>query len=378
AEHLAQAGHPVSCGQAPESAVGRHGSEVAQRDVAVAVALALPREHGVRSRLDSAVNRAREVDAEEREGRIGNRVHQVPDQADALRSQLVALAAEGDDVQPWADAAELGDAIGAQPGAVDQRAARDRAAVRLDDDLTAGAAHVLDASAEHELTTRSPHLAGEHLDDARIVDDPGLRNVEAGNAGHVRLKLADLLGAEPAHAVQPVGAPAPLELIERWQLGRPRGDDQLAAALVRHAVLLAQPVHEVATLHAVPRLQRPRLVVQPRVDHAAVVAALVGGELRLGLEHHERAAQPLAEGVGGGNAEDAAADDGDVVPGRLTHPATSGGGVSCSTNQRSTSSGVMMPTSLPARVTGRLWMRWARSMAITSSAGANSSMEIVG
>src|SRR5262249_9557569 len=179
-------------------------------------------------------------------------------------------------------------------------------------------------------------------------------------------------------AVQPVGAPARLELVERRQLGRPRGDDQLAAALVRHAVPLDQAVHGVSALHPVPGLQRPRLVVQARVDHAAVVTALVGGELGLGLEHHERAAQPLAEGVGGGDADDAAADDGHVVPWRRAHPATSGGGVSCSTNQRSTSSGVMMPTSFPARVTGRWWMRCARSMAITSSAGANSSMEIVG
>ena len=58
-------------------------------------------------------------------------------------------------------------------------------------------------------------------------------------------------------------------------------------------------------------LSEPGRVVDARVDHAGVVAALVRGEAVLLLQHHHRGVRaPLEQGQGGGQPDDAAADDG--------------------------------------------------------------------
>ena len=134
--------------------------------------------------------------------------------------------------------------------------------------------------------------------------------IPATDGSYSRISSGDRSRRIPVEAVGPA---ASLELVERGKLARLGRDDDLAAALVRHAVLLDQAVHQVPTLDAVPRFERARLVVQPRVDHAAVVAALVRGEVVLRLQHGQRAAQPLAQRVRRGDTDDAAADDDDVV-----------------------------------------------------------------
>ena len=191
-------------------------------------------------------------------------------------TQLVVLAAERHDLQPRLDAAQPGDAIGLEAGAVDERAARAPGRARVSSTISPPLRRTRSTRApSRNLAAAGAHQLGEHLHDARVVDDAGLRDVQPGDAGDVRLELADLLGPEPPHAVEAVRAPAALELVERRQLASRRGDDDLAAALVRHAVLLAEAVHELAALDAVPRLQRARLVVEAGVDDAAVVAGLV-------------------------------------------------------------------------------------------------------
>ena len=90
-------------------------------------------------------------------------------------------------------------------------------------------------------------------------------------------------------------------------------NDQLAASLVRDLVSLAESVHLLAPLDAVLRFEGARLVVEPGVDHAAVVSRLVGRQRCLGLEDDERDARPRADGHRGRHADDAAADDGDVI-----------------------------------------------------------------
>ena len=106
----------------------------------------------------------------------------------------------------------------------------------------------------------------------------------------------------------------------RRQLRLVARDDQLAALLERDAVLLAVGVQVARALHAQPRLERAGRVVDAGVDHAAVAAGLVLGDLALALEHHHarvRAApQELARD---GEPEDAAAHDGDVAVGRPGH-----------------------------------------------------------
>ena len=107
--------------------------------------------------------------------------------------------------------------------------------------------------------------------------------------------------------------PAALQLGQGRQLALVGGDDDLAAALVGDAVLGAEAVHQLAALGAVPRLERAGLVVEPGVNDAAVVPGLVCGEFALGLEDDQPCGGVFAQGQGRPQADDAAADDGDVV-----------------------------------------------------------------
>ena len=57
-------------------------------------------------------------------------------------------------------------------------------------------------------------LRGERAGDAGEVDDPGLRRVQPGDPGGVRLELADPVRADAPQAGHAVGAAAALELVE--------------------------------------------------------------------------------------------------------------------------------------------------------------------
>ena len=67
---------------------------------------------------------------------------------------------------------------------------------------------------------------------------------ERRDARGVRLALAELLGPDAAHAREAVGAPASLELVEARHLVLARRDDDLAAPLEGHAVLLAEALEQ--------------------------------------------------------------------------------------------------------------------------------------
>src|SRR3970040_2213127 len=75
---------------------------------------------------------------------------------------------------------------------------------------------------------------------------------------------------------------------EPAELGAVHGDHELATALERHVMLLAEALERLLALAAQARLQGARRVVQPRVDHAGVAAGLGARGLRLLLDHHHR------------------------------------------------------------------------------------------
>jgi hypothetical protein len=145
--------------------------------------------------------------------------------------------------------------------------------------------------------------------------------VQPVDAACVRLDLGDLIGPDPAQPRDAVGSSSALELVQPLQLGAVGGDDDLAAALAGQALALAVLVHLVGPLHAQPSLQRAGDVVDAGVDHARVVPRLVDGELRLALEHADARAGTASQQLAGDReAEDAAADHGDVAAvGSLAH-----------------------------------------------------------
>ena len=128
----------------------------------------------------------------------------------------------------------------------------------------------------------------------------------------VRLQLVQPLDADLL-ARDAVGLAALQDRVHRPQILRLAGDDDLAADLIVDAVLVAERLHHRLATAAVDGLHAAGLVVNAAVQHAAVVAGLVVGERLLLFEDDD-----LLVGVAGrqlvrgGEADDAAADDGDV------------------------------------------------------------------
>ena len=111
--------------------------------------------------------------------------------------------------------------------------------------------------------------------------------MQCGDAGGVRFDLAQLIGADPAQPRHAVGDAAALQLIEPRQLALLGRDDHLARPLSRDPSLVAIGVEPPRALNREPRLQRARRVIDAGVDHPAGVAALVGGDALLALEHDD-------------------------------------------------------------------------------------------
>ncbi len=149
--------------------------------------------------------------------------------------------------------------------------------------------------------------------DLHVVDDAGLRHVDGAHRAAVRLELADLLRREHLETGEPIGLPALVDRLQAWQLGLIGGHDDLAAALPRDAVGVAELLHPARALHARARLERAGLVVDAGVDDAAVVPRLMGGEALFLLQHEQAKTRVgLAQGQRGGEADDAAAHDGEI------------------------------------------------------------------
>src|ERR1043165_5455865 len=92
---------------------------------------------------------------------------------------------------------------------------------------------------------------------------------------------------ESREAGQPVGTAAALQLIEGRQLTLVAGDNDLAAVLMGDAVLLAEAVHGFPAADAVFCLVRAGFVIQARVNDAAIVARLMGGEMVFGFQDND-------------------------------------------------------------------------------------------
>src|SRR5262249_2472430 len=100
---------------------------------------------------------------------------------------------------------------------------------------------------------------------------------------------------------------ATFEFLKGREFALISGNDELPAAIVRDAVLLAEAVHEFAAFGAVLRLGRTRLVIETGVNHAAVVPGLVLGDVLFGFDYRNRSAP--GEGQRRSEANDPAADD---------------------------------------------------------------------
>src|SRR5207244_5955264 len=122
---------------------------------------------------------------------------EVPDERAPVGNQLVVLAAERHDRDPGVGARAARDAIGLEPGAVDERAAEGLAADRLEEDTVGEQTAAVDACAGQDLAARPADDARHGARHLPEIDDPGLRDPEPRNPRRVRLPLPDALRPEP-------------------------------------------------------------------------------------------------------------------------------------------------------------------------------------
>jgi hypothetical protein len=128
---------------------------------------------------------------------------------------------------------------------------------------------------------------GEH--ERVAVDDAGGRRVQRRDRAQLRLHAAHFAEADRGHVGDAIGmrlAADPLQLLELRVLG---GDDQLAAAAVRHAALGAVGVQALAPRDAGARLERALRVIDAGMDHLGVARAGMRADRVLGFDDHDLA-----------------------------------------------------------------------------------------
>ena len=114
-------------------------------------------------------------------------------------------------------------------------------------------------------------LLRESARDPPEVDDAGPWRVECPDPLDGRLDLPEIILAEKRCPVDAVRLGPRVKIVQAGQIALVRRDHDLAATLRRDSVLLAVCVQRSASLHAQPRFERARGVVDPRVDNAAVM-----------------------------------------------------------------------------------------------------------
>jgi hypothetical protein len=129
----------------------------------------------------------------------------------------------------------------------------------------------------------------------------------------VGLSLPNLLRADAAEPFDAVGLSARVDLGKRPEILLADGDDQLPVDAVGDPLLVTEPEQAIAPLSAESRLQRAGLVVDARVDDAAVVAALVEGEPLFLLEESDSGARSASKDLAGDRQADQSAADDEAV-----------------------------------------------------------------
>ncbi len=220
--------------------------------------------------------------------RLGHRIHKARERRAAGERVVISLRIELARRERCGVALDAPRHRGrAQARAVDQGVAFNRLA-------TLGVQHEAAASS---LGMQESALQGEHRavrlriaevreHERMAVDDPGGRRVERGDAGELGLERERLRARHPDHVADAVGMRLLPDRLELSELRFVRRHDELARALVRHAMAHAVLVEQALAFHAAERLERAFRVVDAGVDHLRIARAGVRAEGLLGLEDH--------------------------------------------------------------------------------------------
>jgi hypothetical protein len=171
--------------------------------------------------------------------------------------------------------------------------------------------------------SRGGDVGGEARGNHGEVHEAGLGHHEGREARHVGLALAQGFRAEQLQPLETVRDPALAKDLESGDLVRCRGDDHFSGHRMRDALFRAVLQQASAPLDAEPRFSGAGSVVDAGMNDAAVVRCLMKAFGALLLEQHETPVGPATQELPRQRqADDSAADDGDVVrPGQDRLPA---------------------------------------------------------
>src|SRR6185437_893705 len=168
-----------------------------------------------------------------------------------------------------------------------------------------------DRLAEQQFSAAGGNVIGQRAGHGAIVDDRRRRRVQRRHAAHVRLDLAQRVRFQPGDPGHAVRLRAGLQVAQPLDLHRVPGDYDLADLAVLQALLAAEFAQQFHSATAEHRLERTRLVVEPRVHDAGVAAGLVGGDLGLLLEDGHLVPAHLGQPAGHREAQDPGPNDAD-------------------------------------------------------------------
>ena len=145
-------------------------------------------------------------------------------------------------------------------------------------------------------TDEFTHLFGN----SAVIHDALLRHVDRRDARGVRLDFLDLFRRQSAQTLKPVRIAVLPEIFQTREFVLGRGNDDLAALLVRNAMFTAKRDHLTQALDTETGFIGPGFVVKAGMKHAAVVAGLMHGKLRFLFQKKQaRAGTPFLKPVCG-------------------------------------------------------------------------------
>src|SRR5918995_6150998 len=214
---------------------------------------------------------------------------------------------------PRLHTAEGSDPVALQPGAVDQPARPEALSGRAQLYPVTGFGETCNLCAGAQLAAFFDDHLREGFGDTDEVYYPRARHLERRDTRGVWFELFELPRSDLLDREAVLYAPL-VEVSQTRHLSRLRRDDNLATDLVRDPILPAELHEPLCSLLTEAGLQAPRLVVDAAVNHAAVVAGLVVGPIRLLLEHHyARVRVTVQKRLGSGEPDDTAAYHREVV-----------------------------------------------------------------
>ena len=197
------------------------------------------------------------------------------DQVRALWTECVVLPTERDNPAAARFARQRGHAIRVKAGTVDEKIGMDGVIARVDAPALTHTIDALNGTPGDDPYVLFAEFRNQCLDHSGKGDNALFGDANGCHAPDVRLHLSDRCRRKPFQIFQAVRQPALIEDLQAGHFMVVYRDHQLSADLVRNPMLFAEPDHLADSRDRQPRLRAARSVVQPRMQHAAVVGALV-------------------------------------------------------------------------------------------------------